>query len=45
MAKLEGCISYFRDAIRTVNAYTTLEETEKSALIFIEGKILKLFDF
>ena len=45
LPKLQGYIPHYREAIRSLNAYTTLEKTPQSALVFVEGRIFKLFDF
>jgi transcriptional regulator with XRE-family HTH domain len=42
---LEGFLAHFREAIRSVNAYAQTEKTDQSGLFFVEGRVLKLFDF
>jgi hypothetical protein len=44
-AALEGYLAHFRDAIRSVNAYSVTEKTKRSGLFFVEGRVFKLFDF
>ncbi|MBI2070780.1 MAG: hypothetical protein HYT79_09300 [Elusimicrobia bacterium] len=43
--KIQGFVPHFRDAIRSVNAYAVTEKTDQSALVFVEGRVYKLFDF
>ena len=45
LRKLQGFIPHFRESIRSVNAYALNDKTDHSALVFVEGKIVKLFDF
>lgn len=42
---IQGFLPHFRDAIRGVNAYSVTEETGRSALFLVEGRVSKLFDF
>jgi len=45
LVRLQGFIPHFREAIRSVNAYSVSEKTPHSALVFVEGRIHKLLDF
>jgi hypothetical protein len=43
--KLQGYIPHFREMIRSLQAYSTSEKSDQSALVFVEGRISKLLDF
>jgi hypothetical protein len=43
--RLQGYFAHFRETIRSLQAYSTSERSDSSALVFVEGRISKLFDF
>ncbi len=43
--KLQGYVSELRESIRALNAYSTTEPSDRSALVFVESRVYKLLDF
>jgi hypothetical protein len=43
--RFEGFLPFFREAIRSAQAYSVSEKSRRSALVFIEGRVYKALDF
>jgi len=43
--RFEGFLPYFREAVRTAQAYSVSEPSPRSALVLVEGRVYKLLDF
>ena len=43
--RFEGFLPFFRDAVRSAQAYAVAEPSPRSALVFVEGRVYKALDY